>query len=178
MAVLAVAATVMVLTQEEDPGPDATRPAANSATVTAFLGGPDYVGFCRATGQGVAEVSGPTAYDRGCTQPHGSGVSATEVCAWTYHTDRLVDRIADFNDPSSIECWSVSTELGPLDFDDYCRRTGYTGAVAVNTTAYAWYCDGKRAIDSQAACALLYRATPAVSRFSDFHNRDSWTCHA
>ncbi|MCF2528397.1 helix-turn-helix domain-containing protein [Yinghuangia soli] len=176
MAGAAVALTAVLLVLDGDGGDDS---AATAGTPAVFLGAPDFAGYCEAAGRGTA-VSGSTAYDWHCTDPKGEppAPAAQDVCMWSYGDERAIDRIADFSDPGSIECWSVTRELGRLDFDAYCRKAGYGRAVQVRDTVYAWYCNGTRGIDSQAACALLYSVTPAVSRFSDYSDPNSWTCHA
>jgi hypothetical protein len=112
---------------------------------------------------------------------NGTGDDAQAVCAFTYGTYQLTNRVANFNDPNSWQCWHTSIgQLGGLDFNRYCQILGHPSAYNTGSgNAYSWYCTGSRnGIDTQDACRRLYNTNPAVSRFQNFYNPSSWQCWA
>ncbi|GAA2165000.1 hypothetical protein GCM10009727_83170 [Actinomadura napierensis] len=117
---------------------------ATGVTGTALLGAPDFDGYCTATRQGHVELVRNDAYGWHCTSDNGTGDDAQAVCAWTYGTDQLTNRVADFNNPHSWECWHTRTgRLGSLNFNRYCQITGHHSATYVQgRDAYGWYCTG------------------------------------
>ncbi|WP_344056689.1 hypothetical protein, partial [Microbispora corallina] len=156
----------------------AATPSAAAVGGARLLGAPDWDGYCRATGQGTARLTGADAYGWRCAGQNATGNGAAAVCAWTYHSAQVADRVADFFDPRSWQCWHATRRLGALDFSAYCRARGRTGARYVSGRgAYGWYCAGETfGIDTQAACRWQYGADPPVSRFQDFYDKDSWQC--
>jgi len=165
LAAATVAATVLLITQ--------------APATTAILGRPESDGYCQATGQGGVRLTTRNAYGWQCTAS-SVGDDATDVCAWTFHTSHVVSRVANFDDPSSWQCWRVAHKLGALDFNVYCSKTGHASAVYVDgRAAYGWYCAGSGSgIDTQEACAAQYDKRSAVSRFRNFYDKDSWECWA
>ncbi|WOP38585.1 protein kinase [Streptomyces sp. Li-HN-5-13] len=161
-------------------GNNAARPKALQAGAARLLGAPDFDGYCQATGQGPVKLVTNNAYGWRCSADNGTGDDAEAVCAWTYNTPtaEVTNRVADFNNPNTWQCWHATHELGPLDFNAYCTATGHPGSTyASGRYAYGWYCTGSSAgIDTQAACATLYGSSPPVSRFQDFYDKDSWQC--
>jgi hypothetical protein len=141
------------------------------------LGAPDFNGYCHATGQGSVHLVANNAYGWHCAADNGAGDNAQAVCAWTFHTTHLTNRIANFNDPTSWQCWQTNGKLGPLNFTTYCQQTGHPGAITTGTTAYSWYCTGDpNGIDAQAACRQLYHVPVAVSRFQNYYDPNTWEC--
>ncbi|WP_163513657.1 serine/threonine-protein kinase [Fodinicola acaciae] len=158
--------------------PPSSSPPARVAVVQ--LGAPDFDGYCRATGQGAVKLVANNAYGWRCSTDNGTGDDAQAVCAWTYHSRHLTNRVADFSDPHSWQCWQANGKLGRLDFSAYCRATGHSGATYVQgRDAYGWYCaNASDGIDGQSACRLTYHNSSAISRFQDFYDKDSWECWA
>jgi hypothetical protein len=145
-------------------------------TTPALLGPPDFNGYCQATGQGTVRLIANNAYGWRCTG--GGDDDAQAVCAWTYHTDQITNRVADFNNPNSWQCWRANHRLGPIDFSAYCASTSRGTSVYTGTgTAYGWFCaangDG---IDTQDACSRGYGSSPPISRFQNFYDKNSWEC--
>ncbi|PZG47570.1 hypothetical protein C1I98_13095 [Spongiactinospora gelatinilytica] len=138
------------------------------------LGEPDFDGYCRAAGRGPVKFTAALdAYGFHC-RAGSAGLDGHNVCAWTYRTQAVADRIGDFHDPGSWECWRAPRgRLGPLDFTRYCAARGATARLE-GDDAYGWRCDGAL-VDSQAACAALYPGG-AVSRFQNFNDPRSWEC--
>jgi serine/threonine protein kinase len=161
-------------------GNGSARPKAVQADAPHLLGAPDFDGYCRATGQGPVELVANNAYGWHCSADNGTGDDAQAVCAWTYNTpgSQVTNRVADFNNPNTWQCWHATGELGPLDFNAYCTATGHPGATYTSGRyAYGWYCTGaSTAIDTQIACQTLYSSTPPISRFQNFYDKDSWQC--
>jgi hypothetical protein len=145
-----------------------------------LLGAPDFDGYCRATGQGGAHLVAENAYGWRCTSATSTGDDAEAVCAWTFQTttDQVTNRVTDFNNPDTWQCWHATQELGALNFDTYCQDIGYPGAYYVpGRNAYGWYCtNDPNALDTQDACLKLYGSSPPISRFQDFYDQNSWQC--
>ncbi|MFL6118615.1 serine/threonine-protein kinase [Actinophytocola sp.] len=159
-----------------------TPPGVTTSAVAApkpreLLGAPDWDGYCSATGQGRAELKGLGAYSWHCSGDNGIGDDGDAVCDWTYQT-QTTNRIRNFNDPNSWECWRATAKLGPLDFNAYCVLLGHAGArYDGDGTAYGWHCIGDTAgLDAQDACRQLYGSDPPISRFQNFYDKDSWEC--
>lgn len=143
----------------------------------ALLGAPDFDGYCRSTGQGGVELVGSDAYGWHCSADNGTGDNAQAVCAWTFGGS-VTNRVADFNNPRSWQCWRASRRLGAINFTRYCTDIGFSGARYVGGgNAYGWLCTGDSGgIDTQDACRRLYGSTPPISRFRNFYDRTSWEC--
>lgn len=146
----------------------------------ALLGAPDFAGYCAATGQGRARLATNDAYGWRCTSDDGTGDDAQAVCAWTYHTQKITNRVADFNNPDSWQCWRANRRLGSIDFAEYCRQTRNSGVYYVDGRyAYGWFCtDAAGGIDAQDACRRLYDTPTPVSRFTNFYDKNPWECWA
>jgi hypothetical protein len=125
------------------PAEPQQQPAADSAKL---LGAPDWNSYCQSVGEGSAHLVQNNAYGWYCTSS-GNGIDANTVCAYTYGTDttQVTNRVADFNNPATWQCWHATRELGPLDFTAYCQSTGHTGAHLVSADhAYGWFCNLQR----------------------------------
>ncbi|MCF2528398.1 hypothetical protein [Yinghuangia soli] len=119
------------------------------------------------------------AYGWRCTeQVDAIGNDVQDVCEWTYPDTPMTNRLENFFDAYTWECWRSTRILGPIDFPAYCRAMGYVGADRNGDHAYAWSCTGGVGINTQHACALLYETTPVVSRFQNFFDANSWSCRA
>jgi hypothetical protein len=143
---------------------------------------PDFKAYCEATGQGTAylDPAKNDAYGWTCSAPTiGGGDDAQAVCVWSNGgATAITNRVADFKNPRSWQCWASNGELGPLDWDAYCRDRGLGRAQDNGTNdAYTWTCTGSTgALDSQDACLVLYGSSPPISRFQDFYDKNSWQC--
>jgi hypothetical protein len=158
-------------------GTSAQRSTAGTVRL-ALLGKPDFDGYCQVTGQGHARLVADNAYGWRCAADNGTGDAIQAVCAWTYHTSTITNRVGDFNNPDTWQCWRANRRLGSLNFNTYCLDTGHSGTFFVDgANAYGWYCanDGNT-IDTQAACRRLYGGGPAISRFANFYDKNSWEC--
>jgi hypothetical protein len=163
------------------PSPSAANPQRDvqpARGTPTQLGKPNFDGYCQATGQGSVQLVANNAYGWKCSGDNGTGDGAESVCQWTYGTNQVANRIANFNDPYSWQCWASSGELGPLDWNTYCQDKGWGSAVDNGTNnAYTWTCSGSSgALDSQDACLTLYDRNPPISRFQNFGDKNSWQC--
>jgi hypothetical protein len=155
--------------------------SSTAAPAAEQLGAPDFNGYCQATGQGSVSLVNNTAYGWACSANNGTGDDAQAVCVWTYGSSYMTNRIGNFNDPNSWQCWrSMHGELGSLNWNTYCQDLGYSGAQDVGLNdAYTWTCanSGGVALDSQSACSALYPGySPPISRFQNFYDKNSWQC--
>lgn len=159
-----------------------TTSTARAGTVYAAvreLKAPDFDGYCRTTGQGGATLNTSLhGYGWRCTADNGTGDDVQAVCQWTNHTTQVTNRIADFNDPNSWQCWAAARDLGPIAWDTYCQDKGWGHvADAGKNNVYTWYCTGtSNGLDSQDACLTLYGSNPPISRFQNFYDKNTWQC--
>lgn len=155
---------------------------STSARVTPMrLNDPNFNGFCQATGQGIAYVnpSSDNAYGWRCSAENATGDDPEAVCIWSNGgTTKITDRIADFGNPSSWECWASNGELGPLNWNTYCRDLGHGQARSNGlNNVYMWTCSGfSGVLDAQDACQMLYGSSPPISRYQNYYDPNSWQC--
>lgn len=182
---IATSATEQTATSAPVRTPSSTQPSVNTPRAApavpvtpALLGAPDFNGYCLATGQGPVQLIRNDGYGWHCSADNGTGDDVNAVCAWTFHTSQITNRIADFSNPNSWQCWRATHKLGPLDFNAYCRALGYPGATYIDgRDAYGWYCTNSgNGLDAQDACRRLYRSNPPISRFQNFYDQNSWEC--
>lgn len=155
--------------------------SSTAPSVTEQLGAPDWNGYCAANGRGTATLVLNNAYGWFCSAD-SAGLDGQAVCAWTYSSSNVANRIGNFSDPNSWQCWrSMNGELGTLNWNTYCQDLGYPGAQDRGLNdAYTWTCQnsGNVNLDAQAACNTLYPAFAplTVNRFQNFYDKNSWQC--
>ena len=89
----------------------------------------------------------------------------------------MIDVSTNYSDPSAWQCWRINRELGALDFTKYCVAAGHGTSQLVANNAYGWQCTSPAAaVDTTAACDLLYHVTDALSRFAVFSSPYYWQC--
>ena len=156
------------------------KPARKAGKVTPHnLGLPNFAGYCRHIGHRTAELVASNAYGWRCTLNPGIVIRTVSVCAWTYHlsTSRVIDVSTNYSDPNAWQCWRINRNLGALDFARYCVAAGHGTSKLVASNAYGWQCTSPAAaVNTTAACNLLYHVTDAVSRFAVFSSPYSWQC--
>ena len=156
------------------------KPAHKAGKVTPHnLGLPNFAGYCRHIGHRTAELVASNAYGWRCTLNPGIVIKTVSVCAWTYHlsTSRVIDVSTNYSDPNAWQCWRINRNLGALDFARYCVAAGHGTSKLVASNAYGWQCTSPAAaVNTTAACNLLYHVTDAVSRFAVFSSPYSWQC--
>ena len=139
----------------------------------------DFAGYCQHIGHRTAELVASNAYGWRCTLNPNIVLKTVSVCAWTYHlsTSRVIDVSTNYSDPSAWQCWRINRDLGVLDFTKYCVAAGHGTSKLVANNAYGWQCTSPAAaVDTTAACDLLYHVTDAVSRFAVFSSPYFWQC--
>ena len=146
------------------------KPAHNTGKVTPHnLGRPNFAGYCQHIGHRTAELVASNAYGWRCTLNPSIVLKTVSVCAWTYHlsTSRVIDVSTNYYDPNAWQCWRINRDLGTLDVTRYCVAAGHGTSKLVANNAYGWQCTSPAAaVDTTAACDLLYHVTDAVSRFA------------
>lgn len=156
------------------------KPAHKAGKVTPHnLGVPNFAGYCQHIGHRTAEVVASNAYGWRCTLNPSLVIRTVSVCAWTYHlsTSQVVDVSTNYSDPNAWQCWRINRDLGVLDFTKYCTAAGHGTSKLVASNAYGWQCTSPAAaVDTNAACNLLYHVSDAVSRFAVFASPYSWQC--
>jgi hypothetical protein len=175
-------------TSSASPGAKTAARSGNSAKATPKpahkvtphnLGRPNFAGYCQHIGHRTAELVASNAYGWRCTLNPGIVLKAVSACAWTYHlsTSRVIDVSTNYSDPNAWQCWRINRELGALDFTRYCVAAGHGTSKLVANNAYGWQCTSPAAaVDTTAACNLLYHVTDAVSRFAVFSSPYYWQC--
>ena len=89
----------------------------------------------------------------------------------------MIDVSTNYSDPGAWQCWRINRDLGVLDFTKYCVAAGHGTSKLVANNAYGWQCTSPAtAVDTTAACDLLYHVTDAVSRFAVFSSPYFWQC--
>jgi hypothetical protein len=156
------------------------KPAHKAGKVSPHnLGLPNFAGYCQHIGHRTAELVASNAYGWRCTLNPSIVIKTVSVCAWTYHlsTSRVIDVSTNYSDPNAWQCWRINRNLGVLDFTRYCVAAGHGTSKLVANNAYGWQCTSPAAaVDTTAACNLLYHVTDAVSRFAVFSSPYSWQC--
>lgn len=177
---------IITVTSGGSGNPPQPQPSSSTTTsgpvVPVQLKNPDFNGYCQATGQGSGYIDPAeyNAYGWRCSSANPAiGDDAQAVCVWSNGgTTKITNRIADFSDPNSWQCWASNGELGPLNWNAYCQDEGL-GQARDNgkNNVYTWTCtDSDNLLDSQNACLVLYRSSPPISRFQNYGDPNSWQC--
>jgi hypothetical protein len=126
----------------------------------------------------VTLVSAYYAYGWHCTSPTSTGDDAEAVCEWTYNlsASQVTNRVTDFYNPSTWQCWRITRQVSPPDWNGYCQATGHGAVSLTSNDAYGWHCADGSGIDIDAACEWTNGTTPEVGRFQDFYDPRSWQC--
>lgn len=156
--------------------------SAQAAVSTRTVTGGDINQFCVGQGFEKAQLVASNAYGwrcaKGATQ---QGINLDALCS-QFAVDAIA-RLADFNNPNSgWECWltrtTVIATVTKANFDHFCQRFGYRGAVLISSDAYGWRCDSPNRQDGFSVtqlCGLLFQSG-AVDRIGNFYDPYSWTC--
>lgn len=86
--------------------------ATGGSPGTRLLGGVDLRAYCVAKGYEREVLQGDTAYDWRCEADENERdhISMTDACRWQYGTADVIDRVADFHNPYSWQCWGAGTD--------------------------------------------------------------------
>jgi hypothetical protein len=112
-------------------------------------------------------------------------IDTQKACQEQYpqHHD-VIDRLADYYDPSSWQCYAPERELGMITthLDAYCQSKGYEGIYTAYDNAYEWQCRDKNTahinIAIADACQWYYHRNDAIDRLANFNKPDGWECWA
>lgn len=167
-----------------DPTPLPTAdPTPLPAAAPVILGGVNLDGYCQSLGDSSASLDGTTGYDWRCVTLLGdhNGVSMTAACQWQYADPHAEDRLLDYYEPGSWQCFTSASLLGnATNLDGYCQSLGDSGVSLDGNTAYDWKCvtaAGQHVgLDMTAVCIWQYGRTNLLTRMADFNNPNSWQC--
>jgi hypothetical protein len=104
-----------------------------------------------------------------------------------YNQSDVIDRLADYYDPSSWQCYKHEKRLGPITayIGEYCTNVkGYAGVITPPSdgTAYGWSCRDRNgnaiSIAITDVCQWHYRQNGAFDRLTNFKDRNGWECRA
>ncbi|MFC6082789.1 M48 family metalloprotease [Sphaerisporangium aureirubrum] len=156
------------------------RPAPKTSA-PALLGPVDFDAYCVSAGADEAVLVADDAYGWRCRiGGEERTFSVTEACRSQYGTRKAIDKIIDFHDSSSWQCWRVSGRLGTADLDGFCRSQGAEAAISVADNAYGWRCrlpDGEEGgIWVADVCKWQYSRPSVLERMADYYNPESWEC--
>src|SRR5260370_6041662 len=93
-------------TAQRDPG--CSSATLQPVSLIKILGTiQNLAGYCQSIGDSTASLDGTTAYDWHCVAPSGQHIflSMTSACRWQYHDSQALDRLVDYFDPYSWQCW-------------------------------------------------------------------------
>jgi hypothetical protein len=157
------------------------EPTPELSSGPVLLGSVDFGVYCRSTGAEEATLVDGTAYGWRCRiGEEDRPMSVTDACRSLYGIQNAVDKVVNFGDPSSWQCWRVTRRLGTIDFDGYCRSHEATGAVLADASAYGWRCTfpgGRESgISVMDACRERYTEHAVLDRMTDYSNPGSWEC--
>lgn len=165
------------------PPPLQIKPSPTSVTLKILGSVPDLNGYCQSIGDQSASLDGNTVYDWRCVTFGGQHnvFSFTDACRWQYKDQQAEDRVQNYSDPYSWQCFTNAKKLGGVpDLDGYCRSIGDQSASLDGNTAYDWRCvtsDGQHNVFSFTdACRWQYKNQQAEDRMVDYSNPDSWEC--
>jgi len=156
------------------------RTIAASAQSIGSLGANDFNAYCQRHGAQRAALAEQNAYGWRCMDNGGgtNRIDVRDVCADANGTGtgRVIDRVGDYNNPGSWQCWSLDRgELGGVDLRRYCESMGQQVSLD-GSTAYDWHCS-RQAIDMHRACQSQY-GDGAIDSMRDYNNVYSWRCYA
>jgi hypothetical protein len=158
---------------------------AMAADIPRYLGGLHLDDYCRAHDGTGAKLTGSTAYDWHCAMPDDSlsDIYFDIACRWQYPDKLVTDRIANFYNAYSVQCWQINANKGQPDFLGYCKSKGQDDVVQEGNTVDDWRCVKLRQpkqpasidIDVHEACHWTV-AAPTINRFENFYDPWSWQC--
>jgi hypothetical protein len=140
-------------------------------------------GYCQSTGYSGAKLTGNTAYSWYCVTSSGqlAGISMTSACRWQYGDSQAEDRMVDYFDPNSWQCFTGAKELGVAsNLAGYCQSIGDSSVSLDGNNAYSWHCvtpSGQdTSIDMDAVCQWQYDVSVEITRLANYNDPYSWQC--
>lgn len=169
-------------TARAEPTPTPT-PTPHSSSLKILGSANNLSGYCQSIGDRSASLDGNTAYSWHCVTSSGShvGMSLTAACRWQYQDSQAEDRMVNYFDPYSWECFTNAQRLGTAsNLSGYCQSIGDNSASLDGNTAYSWHCvtsSGSHvSISMTDACRWQYNNSGALDRLADYFDPYSWEC--
>ncbi len=116
---------------------------------------------------------------------------AKQVCQETFpQFHNVIDRFANYFDPSSLQCYRDVRFLGPIAtpqfIDTFCKihehKVGLYDNAAYRKTAYDWKCNPATGLPTgfsvSDACVYKYGVNIAIDRLTNYYRADGWECWA
>ncbi|MBO0789773.1 MAG: TIR domain-containing protein [Ktedonobacteraceae bacterium] len=153
-----------------------------------YLGTVNLDAYCHAQyPQASTSLQVITAEEINCVLQPGERIQPIDVkkaCQRQYQQSDVIDRLANYYDPSSWQCYAHEEKLGSIisQLDSFCKSKNYEGVTDnTNGTAYMWNClrNGAPVSLSVAdACQWYYQRSDAFDRLVDFNQPGGWECWA
>jgi predicted outer membrane repeat protein len=116
---------------------------------------------------------------------------ARQVCQQKYpNATNVIDRVADFYDQTTLQCYRNVKPLGPVAKEEYaqryCSSQSSSSGVEDNPryTAYDWRCKPKTKNELPAGfsvtdvCQFIYNNRRAFDHLTNFYSPEGWECLA
>jgi hypothetical protein len=186
-----------------NPSPDRETPPEQTAN---YLGVAHTNEFCQNQEYSYGKITGTAALDE-------DGRDDIQVTCFTLNNERMhnflgkavcgkwfasttdnatiVDRLTNYFDPSSLQCYKNLKRLGPLgdneaDFDKQCKKDPGNEGLYHNPqerhTAYDWSCQPKDhsllplGLSVANACDIKYGVSNAIDRLVNYNSPAGWEC--
>jgi hypothetical protein len=113
-----------------------------------------------------------------------TSINIQRACQWQYKQSDVVDRLADYYDPSSWQCYAHEKKLGGITnyLNGFCQSKHYTGVNSIHKNAYEWQCLDKNntlvSISVADACQWYYQRNDAIDLLVNFNDPNGWECWA
>lgn len=113
--------------------------------------------------------------------------TALEVCQHDFPNDQnVIDRLADHNDQSALQCYRHVRVLGPIAtveyMQHYCQSLGDTLDNNNRVTAYDWKCLPPKGpptgLSITNMCQFIYKNQHAFDQLVYYYRPDGWNCLA
>jgi hypothetical protein len=176
-------------------------PGTSTPSPKNFIGVANLAAFCQNQGYGYDHIlpdstkTNPPDLMIQCAtlaNKQTQNFSGDKVCQEQFGKNPI-DRIVNYNDPSTFECYKDLKYLGPIgqnaaDFNAACKsvsqNTGLYDNQSERATAYNWACQPKdhhllpRGLSVTTACQLKYKNKKAFDRLVDYNKPAGWQCFA
>ena len=162
--------------------PQTNNPPISITSTITNLGGLDFQAYCLSIGDTSASLDQNNAYGWTCVTPAGNHtlVDTDAVCQWQYSNEpNVLARMVNYSDSNNWRCYSHVTNLGSINFTQYCQSLGEEASLN-GSTVYNWYClvSGHPVIiDTNAACEWQYNESDAIASVGNYFDPNGWVCY-
>jgi transcriptional regulator with XRE-family HTH domain len=157
-----------------------------------YLGVTDVDLFCQAKSFSRAILSNTTSVNQikclSRTEDNTRMFTLQEACQWGFpnFASDIIDRLADYYDPSSVQCYRGEITLGSIATEEtlnlYCQYIKHVAIIKNGETAYDWKCKSSSGIlegfSVTDVCQWFYHRSDAFDRLVDFSHLNGWQCLA